>query len=79
MILRHVKDVVSLELVIDIVRVGKLGSVGGSSGTGTGELGLETDWVSLGLTPLVESKDLVSDQVGTIYQERGFSVCQGGD
>jgi hypothetical protein len=71
-ILRHVKKVVILELVVDVVSVGKLGGVGGSSCTGTGELGLETDWVSLGFTTLMKSEDLVSDQVGTSYQRRQY-------
>jgi hypothetical protein len=65
MILRHVKHVVILELVVDIVGVGKLGSIGGSSGTGASELSLEADRVGLGFTPLVESKDFMSDKVGT--------------
>jgi hypothetical protein len=67
-ILRHVKDVVVLELVVDVVSVGKLGGVGGSSGTGTGELSLETDRVSLWFTALMKSEDLVADQVGTASQ-----------
>jgi hypothetical protein len=70
MILRPVKDIVVLELVVDVVSVGKFGGIGGSSGTGTGELGLETNWVSLGFTTLVERENLVSDQVGTTYQQR---------
>ena len=68
MILRHIKDVVSLELVVDIVSVWKLGGIGGSSGTGTYELGLKTDRVSLGFTALMESEDFMSDQVGTENQ-----------
>lgn len=67
-ILRHVKDVVILEFIIDVVSVGKLGGIGRSGGTRTGELGLETDRVGLGLTTLVESEDLMSDQVGTVHQ-----------
>jgi hypothetical protein len=67
-ILRHVKDVVVLELVVDVVSVGKLGGVGGSSGTGNGELILETDRVSLWFTALMKSEDLVADQVGTASQ-----------
>ena len=68
MILRHIKDVVSLELVVDIVSVGKLGGIGGASVTSTGKLGLKTDRVSLGFTALMESEDFVSDQVGTENQ-----------
>jgi hypothetical protein len=67
MILRHVKDIVILELVVDFVSVGELGGVGGSSCTGTGELGLETDRVSL-----VKSENLVSDQIGTDHQRQRY-------
>jgi len=68
MVLSHIKDVVSLELVVDIVSVGKLGGIDGSSGTTTGELGLETNRVRLRFTALMESEDVVSDQVGTASQ-----------
>jgi hypothetical protein len=84
-ILRHVKHILVLELVVDVVSVGKLGGVGGSSCTGTGELGLETDWVSLGFTALMKSENLVSDQVGTVHQRRshqdevGRRLTQGPD
>jgi hypothetical protein len=71
MVLRHVKDVVVFKFVIDVVSVGKLGGVGGSSGTGASELGLEAHRVSLGFTTLVKSEDLVSDHVGTTDQRRG--------
>jgi hypothetical protein len=75
-VLRHVEYIVVLELVVDVVSVGKLGGVGGSSCTGTGELGLETDRVSLGFTTLMESENLVSDQVGTDRQRQQYRVCK---
>jgi len=76
-VLRHVKDIVILELGVDVVSVRKFGCIGRSSGTGSRELGLETDRISLGFTTLVKSEDLVSNEVGTDVSTGGTDDDEG--
>lgn len=68
MILGHVKDVVGLKGGIDSVNFGELGGIGRSGGTCASQLGLEADRICLGFSTLMESQDLVSNEVRSVCQ-----------